>query len=164
MRITLKRQEVEIAGEIVWIDPPRCGMAFHGSVTVSEWIAGTGSKPVFGQARVDKIQAAIRNGDNPPTFPISRPDSGEKHGSLDDKIARALADVQRLLNDVSAELIRDPSIVQRHARVLQNFDIADQALGQLARIAASPESERAIGSTKIDELLSRLPRRIDENG
>jgi len=157
--LALKRQEVEIAAEVVWVSPPRCGVHFQGRVTVPEWIAGKRARPTFGQSRVDAIQAAVRSGEAVPETPA--PQAGAEEGgiSLDERIAREIAYVQGLFKELSADLIADPAVVESHARLLQNFDIGDQILGHLTRIVSAPDREAAIRAVGMEELRARMLRK-----
>jgi hypothetical protein len=159
-RLMLRRQEVKIDATVKWIAGPRCGIAFEGRVAVADWIAGKSSGPVFGQARVDALQAAVRAGAPAPVQPA--PATAFEQAGLDARLAHELAYVRRLLEAMSAELIGDPAIVQRHAATLQSFDLADQILGHLAVVLTAPDRERAIRAIGMEELRARLLRRTPD--
>jgi hypothetical protein len=57
--LTLKRQEVEIEATVVWLRPPRCGVAFQGRIGVAEWVSGKRSPPEIDQ-RVAEELAFVR--------------------------------------------------------------------------------------------------------
>ena len=159
--LTLSRQEVAVVAEVMWSNPPRCGVHFQGKVTVADWIHGKPAKPAFGQARVDAIQAAVRGGEAIAEAPAPHAEADRHKTSLDEAIAREIAHVQGLFKAISEELIGDPEVVERHARLLQNFDIGDQILGHLTRIVAAPDREEAIRSVGMEELRTRLLRKVN---
>ncbi len=159
--LTLRRQEMEVVGEVVWTRPPRCGMRFRDCVTVAEWISGKRARPAFGQARVDAIQAAVRSGEAMAEAPAPHAEADRRKTSLDEALARELAHVQGLFKAISEELIGDPAVVERHLRLLQNFDIGDQILGHLTTIVAAPDREAAIRAVGMEELRIRLLRKTN---
>ena len=156
--LILRRQEIETVAEVVWVDASRCGVHFRQRTAVSDWIAGKRTKPAFGQARVDAIQAAVRSGGAVADAPVQKAAAEEPDTGLDARIAAEIAHVQRLFKEVSEELIRDPAVVERHARLLQNFDIGDQILGHLTRVVPATDRETAIREIGMEELRTRLLR------
>lgn len=157
--VTLRRQEVEISGEIVWVAVPRCGIRFQGSIGVSEWISGKRAPLNFAQARVDAVQAAIRSGTPMPQGAATPARLDALAAGLDDRLAKEISYVQHLLDELSTELIQNPVVVQQHDRKLQNFDIADQILGHLAKVLAAPDREAAIKAIGMEDLRARLTRK-----
>ena len=158
--VRLKRQQVEIAAEIVWIALPRAGVRFRGTISVPDWIAGKESEPKFGQSRIDAIQAAVRSGEVPEASETSA--AGDISAiPLDERLAEEVAHVRRLLEDVSETLIGDSAVVERHAEVLQTFDIVDQILGHLARIMTAEDREAAARAVGMAELRARLLRKAN---
>lgn len=156
-RLTLRRQEVRIEGTVRWIAGPRCGLAFDGQVSVQDWVSGKSSgSPAFAQAEVDRLQAAVRSGTAP-----AAPAAAQcfDRSGLDTRLAQEIAYVQRLLEAVSAELVRDANIVARHGRALQGFDLADQILGHLAAVMRADDREAAIRAIGMEELRARLLRK-----
>ncbi|UIJ47102.1 PilZ domain-containing protein [Sphingomonas cannabina] len=154
--ITLTRQELQVEAKVVWIAAPRCGVEFRGRIFVLDWIAGKRGATPAGQARVDAIQTAARIGTPLAELAETSRNSEYVQEGLDERLAREVSYVRRLLEDVSSQLIRDPAILNRHAPMLQNFDIADQMLGHLARVLIAPDREAAIRAIGIAEMQSRL--------
>lgn len=158
-KVRLRRQEMEIDADIVWVQSNQCGVRFHGQIAISEWIAGrTGAWG--GQARVDAIQEAARSGGAVPDC-LSQEEAPVPHAkqTVDERIAQEIAFVQRLLDHASDELIGDPAVVNRHPQALQAFDIADQILGHLARVIQATDREAAIMAIGMEELRARLLRK-----
>src|SRR5690606_24840920 len=63
--IVLRRLELSIMATVVWRLDHRCGVRLHGRVAVDEWISGVKAPDMrgsLGQLRVDRIQAAVREG------------------------------------------------------------------------------------------------------
>ena len=105
------------------------------------------------------IQAAVRAGAlDPATASIGNAPRDLLDG-MDDRIAAELAYIQRLLEAIGSELINDPIMVQRHAIVLQNFDLASQVLGHLANILTADDLSAAIEGIGMEELRTRLLRK-----
>ena len=156
---------MRIGATVKWSRGPHCGVAFDGRVAVSDWVSGRASAPTFdqgaanrAQAAVDAVQAAVRSGAPVPAAPAATTGEFELAG-LDARLAEELAYVQRLLDAVGAELVRDPVIVQRYATALQNFDLADQIVGHIATVLSAADREAAIRAIGMEELRARLLRR-----
>jgi len=156
-RLMLRRQDVKIEATVRWIAGGRCGVAFDGQISVPDWVAGKSSGgPAFGQAEPGCSPAAPSAG-SPSAEPTAAP--GFDQAGLDARLAQELAYVQRLLEAVGAEFIRDPGIVARHGRALQGFDLADQILGHLSAVLKATDREAAIHAIGMEELRARLLRK-----
>jgi hypothetical protein len=157
--LTLRRLDVQIGATVVWLAPPKCGVAFEGEVCVGEWIAGKAGPVTFGQARVDEMQATVRDRTSLRPVPIAAVDRGKDVEDIDGRVAEELAFVRRLLEALSDELVVEPIVVQRHARALQGFDLAGQILGHLAEVLTAKDREAAIREIGMEELRTRLLRK-----
>lgn len=159
-RLVLRRQEMQIEAIVKWVSAPRCGVAFDGQISVQDWVAGKASSDArFGQAEVDRLQSVVR-AETAPSEAAEAPSVPCFVGAgLDERLAQELAYVQRLLEAVSAELVRDAGIVARHGRALQGFDLADQILGHLAAVIKAEDREAAIRAIGMEELRARLLRK-----
>lgn len=158
--LTLKRQEVEIDATVVWIRPPRCGVAFQGRIAVSEWVSGKRAAPDFGQGRAEEKSGAGRtekrfSGVGAPAPAAKVPVATDIEG----RIAEELAFVRRLLDSIGDELVDEPIFLQRHSRALQGFDLAGQILGNLANVLKAEDREAAIRAIGMEELRARLLRK-----
>lgn len=164
-RLVLKRGELQIGATVAWAGGYRRGIRFDGPTSVQDW---TGGKPrpidctgLRDQRRVDAIQAAVRGGLSlvgATPAPASEPaEVAALH--LDSRLAEELAYVQRLLESMGDQLIADPLIVQRHARTLQSFDLANQILGHVAAIIVAEDRPAAVEKIGMDDLRARLKRK-----
>lgn len=160
--LVLRRLQVELPASVIWRTAGKAGIKFGERAYVEEWVAG---RPLIermlgrGQARVDAIQAAIRDGvalTEEPSAPISPPADDR---ALDRRLAEELAYVRRLLDVVGDELTDDPIILQRHANTLQSFDMACQTLGHISAILGAPDRAEAVAAVTLEELRMRLLRK-----
>jgi len=160
--LMLRRLQVEIGATVVWNTAGRCGIAFDGKVSVDEWVAGVRQIPRLGssgQARVDAIQSALRSGEQLSVEPPPAPTLPVSAHELDSRIAEEMDHARRLLEDVGDELSDDPVLLQRHADLLQRFDIACQIIGHLGAVVGAPDRMAAIEGVTMLELKSRLLRK-----
>jgi hypothetical protein len=160
--LILRRLEVGIGGTVIWRAAGRCGIRFDGQAVVADWVAGVARNPgVFdtGQARVDAIQAAIRTGQPIPAGTDPKPSATGSTKDLDHRLAEELAYVRRLLDGVGGELSDDGIILQRHARMLQSFDVACQILEHLQTILSAPDRAEAVKAVTMQDLRARLLRK-----
>jgi hypothetical protein len=157
--LTLRRLAVEIGATVVWRAQGRCGIQFDGAVSIEAWIAGkyqAERSDVRGQARVDAIQAAIRSGTPLPKDTAIARQPPSKAVSLDRRIAEELLYVKRLLDAVGDDLTKDPIMLQRYSRTLQNFDAACQILDHLSTIVGADDPAEAAAAITMQELRARL--------
>jgi hypothetical protein len=160
--LILRRLEVEIGAVTVWRASGRCGIRFDGKASVDEWVSGVrrprGAEE-RSQARVDEIQAAVRNGDPLPADGGPMPEMPLNTDGLDTRIAEELAYVRRMLDAVVDDLTDDPIMLQRHSRSLQSFDAACQILAHLGAIMESDDRAAAVNAVTMAELRARLLRK-----
>ena len=158
--LMLRRMEVEIGASVIWRMSGRCGVVFDGKVSVDEW--GTGVRgpriAVSGQARVDAIQSAVRQG-SPPPIETPAPTPPIAPRELDRRLAEEIDHAWRVLDAVGDEPCDDPVLLQRHGDVLQRFDIACQTISHLAVVVGAPDRMAAIQGVIMEDLRSRLLRK-----
>lgn len=157
--LLLNRLELSVQATVVWTRDGRCGLALANRIVVDDWIAGvrrTRPDGNLGQLRVDQIQAAVRSGAALPvdTPPPSAPVVDSR--ALDQRIARELADLKRVLDQVGETLSDDIDVLMRHEQTLQKFDIAMQTIQYLADLMAAPDRTKAVGEVPMHDLRSRL--------
>jgi hypothetical protein len=158
-KLVLRRAELDIGATVMWLMGTRCGVKFDGTISVSEWVSGKAAPrgQVRDQAHVDAIQAAVRAGVDLP--PAEHPAAtGGVSADLDLRIAEELAYVRRLLEGVGDNLTDDPMIAQRHAKQLQEFDLACQILGYLGGILFAEDRAAAVDAIGLQDLRARLTR------
>lgn len=159
--IVLRRLELSIMATVVWRLDNRCGVRFHGRAAVDEWSSGTRSpdKPgSLGQLRVDRIQAAVREGAVLPVeerLPATAPDEE----LIEARIAAELADVRQALEAATDELAGDGDVLMRHQKALQSLDIAGAILGSLSDVMGATDRAGAIERIQMHDLRSRLSGR-----
>jgi hypothetical protein len=156
--VMLQRAELSIGADVMWSAAGRCGIKFQGSVAVPDWISGTAGKSVRSQAQVDALQAEIRSGApaRAPAPAAAVPPSGAE---IDARLAEEVAYVRRLVEAMGEELVDEPVILQRHARLLQNFDIVAQVLGHVSTILTAPDREAAVQAVGMEDMRARLLRK-----
>jgi hypothetical protein len=167
MPLVLVRGDLHVSATVAWAAGPRRGVRFHGPTPVYEWTGGAKPKPLEctglrDQRRVDAIQAearaeaasgsALRASAPPPPPPTVTPD-------LDARLAVEIGYVQRLLENLGDELIKDLFLVQRHGPALQNLDLVGQILGHVAAILAAEDKAPVIEEIGMEDLRARLKRK-----
>jgi len=157
--LILRRLAVDIGATVVWHADGRCGIRFGGLVSIDEWVAGerqAQGSGTAGQARVDAIQLAIRSGTSLPQDidPSGRSVSSSK--GLDHRIVEELLYVTRLLHTFGDDLVKDPMIVQRYGKTLQNFDAACEILDHLSRVMGAEHRAEAAAAVSMQTLRKRL--------
>lgn len=157
--LILKRQELDIEARIVWIAPPRCGVAFEGRIKVSDWVTGKRSNTGFGQDVADEASPAAQAA-APPSAPVAALKREHQPAlEIDERVAEELAYVRRIVDAIADELADEPIFLQRHARTLQSFDLAGQILGNLANVLKAEDRDAAIKAIGMEELRARLLRK-----
>jgi hypothetical protein len=131
-RVHLVRGGLCSQGTVIWCSDGRCGVEFLAEIAVDDWLAPPSNA---GQARIDDIVAAIKNGDVP---------QGAEAGSATPIRPRASSDladdiqvVCALLNALKADLAGSELTVTRHGSDLQSFDQAMERLSDPALLRRS---------------------------
>lgn len=165
-RLVLRRNEIEVAAEVVWQNDGRCGIAFDKSaVTVDEWVSGK-RVPISpfetqrGQARVDAIQGAVRSGVALPAEPEA-PSALPSPADLEARIVEELFYVRRLLESLGEALVEDPAVLAQHMEALQDLDRASQVLGHLGTVLNAKDRITAAQAIAMQDLRARLVRGRD---
>jgi hypothetical protein len=149
--LLLRRGRHEVGAEVMWAQAGRCGVRFEGTIVVADW-AGV-------QAAAAQAGAA---GAAPPPLPSSLMPQAEAEDGCEAlmprRVAEELAYVQRLIENIGNELVSNPLIVHRHGRTFQDFDVASQILGHLARVLTADDRVGAAEKVGMVELRKRLLR------
>jgi hypothetical protein len=167
-KLVLSRGDLEVSATVAWSAGPRRGVRFDGPTPVYEWTGGAKPKPLDctglrDQRRVDAIQAearadaqsgrAMRGTGLPPAEPAAA------ITGLDAKLAHELGYVQRLLENLGDELIKDLFLVQRHGQSLQSLDLVGQILGHVAAILLADDKAAVVEEIGMEDLRARLKRK-----
>jgi PilZ domain len=168
LKLILKRGDLEVSATIAWAAGGRRGIRFDGPTPIHEWTGGAKPKPLDctglrDQRRVDAIQAearsdalsgrALRGADGQPAPPPAA------ITGLDAKLAHELGYVQRLLENLGDELIKDLFLVQRHGQSLQSLDLVGQILGHVAAILIAEDKAAVVEQIGMEDLRARLKRK-----
>ena len=157
--LLLTRLELSVQATAVWNRDSRCGLKLSNTIVVDDWIAGvrrTRTTGSLGQLRVDRIQAAVRSGAALPTDIAPQSAPNVEAGAIDGRIARELAGLKHVLDQVAETLSDDIDVLMRHEQTLQKFDIAMQTIQYLADLMAAPDRAKAVGEVPMHDLRSRL--------
>ena len=163
--LILKRGDLHVCATVAWAAGGRRGVRFDGPTPVNEW---TGGKPrpldctgLRDQRRVDAIQAEVRAAGAasreqrepaPAPAPAAYPD-------LDARLGDELGYVQRLLENLGDQLIKDLFLVQRHGEALQSLDLVGQILGHVAAILHAEDKGAVLDQIGMEDLRARLKRK-----
>lgn len=165
VKLTLSRLALSIGATVVWSRNGRCGLSLGCPIIVDDWITGVASAPnitvaAAGQARVDRLQAAIRSGAPMPAETRAPAAVSANTQPVERRIAAELRRVKQILDEVSDELTDDVGVLTRHERAMQNFDIAAMIVEELAVVLAAEDREAAVGSVQMHDLRTRLSGRL----
>jgi hypothetical protein len=78
---------------------------------------------------------------------------------LDSKLAHEIGYVQRLLENLGDELIKDLFLVQRHGQSLQSLDLVGQMLGHVSAILMAEDKAAVVEQIGMEDLKARLKRK-----
>lgn len=161
--VMLLRADIQVAALVVWREAGRCGIRFDNiAASVDEWVTGKRAASFNGQrgqARVDAIQTAVREGSALPPEPGLAAAKTLRPGELEQRISEEIVYVQRLIDALGEELVEDPVMLQRHSRVLQNLDRASQVLAHLGTVLAAEDRAAAAQDVAMQDLRERLLRK-----
>jgi hypothetical protein len=162
--VRLERLSLATSAIVIWRLDGRCGLKLADPVVPDEWVAGVRRGVVartnFGQARVDGIQAALREGATMPSAPPSEPAAEAiDRDRLDALIAEEIGQVARALESALDELSEIPEVIVKHERALQSLDIACAILDSLAPVLRAGDRDQAVEAIPMHEIRSRLSGR-----
>jgi hypothetical protein len=151
--LRLQRGDHEAGAEVMWAKAGRCGVRFGGAIDVAAWI---GTQAAAARASFSDADSQV------PPLPASllpqAPPRDLCEAQMPRRVGEELAYVQRLIEGIGNELAGNPLIVHRYARTFQDFDLASQILGHLARVLMADDSIRAAERVGMQELRNRLLR------
>jgi hypothetical protein len=167
MKLVLARGDLHVSAVVAWAAGGRRGVRFDGPTPVHEWTGGTKPKPLDctglrDQRRVGAIQAEARADaqiGSALRAPAAPPPPPAAIAGLDSKLAHELGYVQRLLENLGDELIKDLFLVQRHGQSLQSLDLVGQILGHVAAILQAQDKAAVVEQIGMEDLRARLKRK-----
>lgn len=134
--LTLKRADLQIGASVAWSSPGKAGINFDEPLPVEIW---SGAKPKQGEAagirdqrQVDAVQRAVRAGLPTPAYE-AEPAASALEAELNTRIADEIKYVVRLIESLGDQLSGDPVVLHKHARSLQNIDLATRSSRILPR-------------------------------
>ena len=152
--IHLVRGGLSASATVLWQVGNRCGLGFASSVSVQAWMAPPGNRD---QQRVDPAVALVKSG---VVVPEAAWPSRTKPaiGIDEERMARDLALVGRMLDALGNALADDPETLHRHSARLQLLDIARQTLAALGQSIGAGGGD---GLARLDDLRRRCDRALD---
>ncbi|MDB5706794.1 MAG: PilZ protein [Sphingomonas bacterium] len=114
------------------------------------------------QRRVDEIQSQARRDGVRASLFKPRPAASIPLAGAEDPLSRRLSEelgyVRRLLDAIGDRLVADPIVLQKHADILQSFDVVGQMIGHVADVVAAADRAAAVERIGMQDLRSRLKR------
>ena len=114
------------------------------------------------QRRVDEIQSQARRDGVRASLFKPRPAASIPLAKADDDLSRRLSEelayVRRLLDTIGDRLAADPIVLQKHADILQSFDVVGQMIGHVSDVVAAADRQAAVDRIGMQDLRSRLKR------
>jgi hypothetical protein len=166
VKLVLARGDLHVSAVVAWAVGARRGVRFDGPTPVHEWTGGAKPKPLDctglrDQRRVDALQAAARGeAESGKTLRASPPtELPAVNRDLDSRLAHELGYVQRLLENLGDELIKDLFLVQRHGQSMQSLDLVGQILGHVAAILLAEDKAEVVEQIGMEDLRARLKRK-----
>ena len=160
--VVLSRLALKVSAKVVWRLDGRCGLELAEEVRPEDWVAGVRAgvpRSSLGQARVDGIQEALRQGAEMPVPPVETSAVAVDHDRLDGLIAAEIDKVREALDRALDELTESPEVLARHERALQAIDIACAILDSLTPVLRAADRGKAVEGIAMHEVRSRLSGR-----
>ena len=111
------------------------------------------------QQRVDAVVAGGKGGVHRAPPPATAADLSDLDPRvIDARISEELEYVRRVLDMMGDQFASDPTVLQRHGRVMQGFDLAGQILGHIAKVLLAEDRQAAVERIGMHELRGRLKR------
>lgn len=156
--VDLMRGPLVARGTVIWSSVNRCGLSFPSEVSVKDWLA---APTAVHQKRVDEMVALVK------AAGVSKPDSlpadhsfareGRTQEQLVDDVGAAI----RLMHDLEDDLASSDETLVRHARKLQNLDIAMQILRAVCA-ELMPNSHETVSLARLNNLRVACAKALDD--
>jgi len=161
LQVELERMKLVVPATVVWSNYGRCGLRLERQLAVEDWVAGQSSGSPFAnrqQARVDGIQAAVREGAELPQV-ADQQATEPKPIPLKTGVARELERLHASLEDSGINLASDPAVLASHGETLQAIDLVMAIVERLAVVLSSEDPRSALDAIDMHDLRSRLTGR-----
>ncbi len=141
--VTLKRDDLEVEGHVVWAKDHSCGIRFLSTVDPTVWIGEEKPKtPTLASASLKQLL-----------------EEGKDVNSLIEKrLAEEIAFAARLIENFGDTLSRDAVICNRYPTQLQNISIALQMLTEISYIVSSNDKLAEVESRSTGPMKARILR------
>lgn len=150
--VIITRGELSVAGEIKWSNSNQFGIKFSEKIDIKKWLVEPFTTPRIARCKPLKT-----------SMPSGSASSNTDQDSLDDKtiigrLAEELLYVSRIVEGIGLVLITDPLLRHRHAASLQQLDVGQKMLSELAQIIPLEDKVSNISQVATGPMRARLLR------
>lgn len=150
--IIIRRGELRVAGEIKWARDAHFGVSFSDRIEIQEWLRDISSIPSFSNPK-------SRN------FTVSNisPKLSKEEEVFDDstvnlRLAEELLYISRIVEGIGEVLVKDPLLRVRHAASIQQLDMGQQMLSEIAELVSIENKFGSITRVATGPMRGRLLR------
>lgn len=156
--VSITKGNLQTSGVVVWLDRGRCGVRLHQDIDLNSWLGGRVTRLENEANALSSLGKKIEKMSH--DFYAEFDDRSQAQCAIRKRCAEEMRYVARLVEDLGEAFMKEPIILSRHARKVQDFDLIKQIITQLSNLIDSDD----ICDTAIHIPLSSLRNRILRTG
>jgi len=149
--VIIARGELSATGEVKWSNGAQFGMKFSEKIDIEKWLV----EPF---TNTDASRKPVKRRLSPDSLPSGKDKEFPDDETIIARLAEELLYVSRIVEAVGVVLVSDPLLRLRHAASLQQLDIGQQMLSELARIVSSGDKVSSVSQVATGPMRGRLLR------
>jgi hypothetical protein len=152
--VTISKGKLRSNGVVVWLKSSRCGIKFNEDIDLDSWLDGRLSRLEQEAKTQSNVKKRIEK--------ISEDFYGEfddRHSAqcaIRERCAQEMRYVARLVEDLGETFMKEPIILARHARKVQDFDLIKQLITQLSNLVDANDICEAAINIPLSSLRNRI--------
>lgn len=150
--VIIARGQISVVGEVKWSRDAQFGIKFFELIDVQGWLPE-------GSARFD-----VNIGDPIELEPMESSNSAKvddfelSNTVLDERISEELYYLSRVIENAAELLVKNPFLRTRHSQIIQQLDMGQQMLAELAKIIVLDNTISNISNVATGPMRGRLLR------
>lgn len=150
--VVIARGELSVAGEVKWSRSTHFGMKFSDSIEIHKWLSEPSTIHPF-TARKAVSRVAPKN-----SVYSAKDELILDTKTINQRLYEELNYISRIIDGIGEVLVKDPVLRVRHATSLQQLDMGQQMLSEIAQIVTRDDKVDCISQVATGSMRGRLLR------
>lgn len=149
--VLIARGELSVAGEVKWSHGTQFGIKFSEKIDIERWLVEPFANP-------NASHKPMKRRLSPDSTSSSKDKELLDDKTINERLVEELLYVSRIVEGIGGVLINDPLLKLRHATNLQQLDMGQQMLSELAQIVSSEDKVGSASQVATGPMRGRLLR------